>query len=89
MIDLVRWIGEDLGVSPRIEFLPDQPGDVPITYADVAKAKQVLGYAPKVPSATASALRRVVSLESIESRLNRGKAGPEGFVKPCGYPTVR
>ncbi|MEO8504627.1 MAG: NAD-dependent epimerase/dehydratase family protein [Acidobacteriota bacterium] len=48
LIDLVRWIGEDLGVEPRIEFLPDQPGDVPITYANVSKAKRVLGYAPKV-----------------------------------------
>ncbi len=47
--DLVAWIGEELAVEPRIEYLPDQPGDVPITYADVAKAERLLGYSPKVP----------------------------------------
>ncbi|MGE5233753.1 MAG: GDP-mannose 4,6-dehydratase [Acidobacteriota bacterium] len=47
--DLVRWIGEELGVEPRIERQPEQPGDVPITYADVGKAHRMLGYSPKVP----------------------------------------
>ena len=47
--DLVRWLAEELGVEPRIEYLPDQPGDVPITYADVAKARRLLGYSPRVP----------------------------------------
>lgn len=47
--DLVRWLAEELAVTPRIEYLPDQPGDVPITYADVSKAARMLGYSPKVP----------------------------------------
>ncbi|MDH3253589.1 MAG: GDP-mannose 4,6-dehydratase [Acidobacteriota bacterium] len=46
--DLVNWIAEELGVEPRIERLPDQPGDVPITYADISKATRMLAYAPKV-----------------------------------------
>lgn len=46
--DLVRWLAEELAVTPRIEYLPDQPGDVPITYADVSKAARMLGYSPKV-----------------------------------------
>ena len=46
--DLVTWIGQELAVEPKIEYLPDQPGDVPITYADVSKAQQLLGYSPKV-----------------------------------------
>jgi UDP-glucuronate 4-epimerase len=49
LADLVAWIGEALAVEPVIEYLPDQPGDVPITYADVTKAQRVLGYSPKVP----------------------------------------
>jgi UDP-glucuronate 4-epimerase len=49
LADLVRWIGAELGVEPRIDHLPDQPGDVPITYADVGKAERLLGYSPKVP----------------------------------------
>lgn len=46
--DLVRWIGEELEVEARIQYLPEQPGDVPITFADVAKAGRLLGYSPKV-----------------------------------------
>jgi UDP-glucuronate 4-epimerase len=47
--DLVTWIGDELGVEPTIEHLPDQPGDVPITYADVSKARSLLDYEPRVP----------------------------------------
>jgi UDP-glucuronate 4-epimerase len=57
--DLVQWIGEELAVEPRIEYLPTQPGDVPITYADVSKAARLLGYSPKVP--IREGLRRFVS----------------------------
>ncbi len=48
LIDLVHGIARELGVEPTIEWLPEQPGDVPITYADVGKARKLLGYAPKV-----------------------------------------
>jgi UDP-glucuronate 4-epimerase len=48
LADLVRMIAEELGVESRIQYLPDQPGDVPITYADVRKAGRVLGYSPRV-----------------------------------------
>ena len=49
LADLVRWIAEELAVEPVIEYLPDQPGDVPITYADISKAADLLGYSPKIP----------------------------------------
>ena len=49
LIDLVHWIAAELGVEARIEMLPDQPGDVPLTFADVSKAREMLGYEPKVP----------------------------------------
>jgi UDP-glucuronate 4-epimerase len=48
LADLVAWIAEELGVAAKIDRLPEQPGDVPITYADVAKARRMLGYSPKV-----------------------------------------
>jgi UDP-glucuronate 4-epimerase len=57
--DLVHWIAAELDVEPRIEYLPAQPGDVPITYADVSKAARLLGYSPKVP--IREGLRRFVS----------------------------
>lgn len=57
--DLVRWLAEELAVEPRIEYLPQQPGDVPITFADVTKAGRLLGYSPKVP--IREGLRRFVA----------------------------
>ncbi len=57
--DLVAWIGEELAVEPVIEYLPDQPGDVPITFADVTKAERLLGYSPRVP--IREGLRRFVA----------------------------
>src|ERR1700712_1873786 len=70
--DLVQWIGEELAVEPRIEYLSTQPGDVPITYADVSKAARLLGYSPKVP--IREGLRRFVSwyLERGERAETRG-----------------
>ncbi len=47
--DLVQMIGSGLGVTPKTEQLAAQPGDVPITFADVSKAAKLLDYAPKVP----------------------------------------
>ena len=32
-----------------IRLMPDQPGDVPYTCADVSKAQKLLGYKAKVP----------------------------------------
>jgi UDP-glucuronate 4-epimerase len=59
LAELVARLAAELGVEPRIEHLPPQPGDVPITFADVTKAARLLGYAPKVP--IAEGLRRFVA----------------------------
>ena len=48
LLELVRRIGDALGREPRIEFRPAQPGDVPTTYADIARARRELGYHPAV-----------------------------------------
>lgn len=45
---LIRLLGEALGVEPRIERLPAQPGDVRQTFADISKARRLLGYDPQV-----------------------------------------
>ena len=57
--DLVTWIAEELGVEAIIDRQPNQPGDVPITYADVSKARELLGYNPQVP--IREGLRRFVA----------------------------
>ena len=47
--ELITLISDALGKPACIETLPNQPGDVTITYADVAKAHRLLDYAPQVP----------------------------------------
>lgn len=46
--ELVSTIEDVFGRKAVIERLPEQPGDVPITFADIAKGKGLLGYMPKV-----------------------------------------
>jgi UDP-glucuronate 4-epimerase len=49
--ELIALIGETAGREPVIRQLPDQPGDVPRTFADVDKARRLLGYEPRTPVA--------------------------------------
>jgi UDP-glucuronate 4-epimerase len=44
--ELISSIEKVTGNRAIIEQLPDQPGDVPKTFADISKAKNLLGYAP-------------------------------------------
>lgn len=46
---MVRTIEEQVGKRAILRHLPDQPGDVPITYADITKARSMLGYNPATP----------------------------------------
>lgn len=46
---LIDLIAASLGVEPQIERLPPQPGDVERTFADVTRARALLGYAPSTP----------------------------------------
>lgn len=43
---LISLIGDALGLTPKIERHPRQPGDVLRTCADVSRARTVLGYRP-------------------------------------------
>ncbi|MBB4091141.1 GDP-mannose 4,6-dehydratase [Salinibacter ruber] len=45
--DLISGIAEAMEVTPDIKQLPEQPGDVERTYADISKAKRLLGWAPE------------------------------------------
>jgi UDP-glucuronate 4-epimerase len=44
--ELISMIESATGKKAVIEFLPDQLGDVPRTYADVSKSAKLLGYIP-------------------------------------------
>jgi len=44
--DLISAIENALGKKAKINELPEQPGDMPLTYADISKARKLLGYNP-------------------------------------------
>jgi UDP-glucuronate 4-epimerase len=46
--DLIQMLEEALGKTAIIEGCPEQRGDMPITYANIEKARRKLGYAPRV-----------------------------------------
>lgn len=45
---LIELLEEALGKKAVLNRQPNQPGDVPITYADISKARLGLGYNPRV-----------------------------------------
>ncbi|MCA8953881.1 MAG: NAD-dependent epimerase/dehydratase family protein, partial [Planctomycetes bacterium] len=49
--ELVQGLERALDRPALLERLPDQPGDVPLTYADIGLAERELGYRPATPLA--------------------------------------
>lgn len=50
-VSLSSFIGlveESVGTPAKIRVMPEQPGDVPRTCADISKARSMLGYNPRV-----------------------------------------
>jgi len=45
--DLIAAIEKAVGKEAKINQLPEQPGDMPLTCADISKARRLLGYDPK------------------------------------------
>jgi UDP-glucuronate 4-epimerase len=44
--ELIAAIEQALGKKAIVNRMPEQPGDVPLTYANIDKARRLLGYAP-------------------------------------------
>lgn len=49
LADLIMAIEETLGRKAKINYLPEQAGDVPQTCADISKARRLLNYQPTTP----------------------------------------
>ncbi|WP_400190902.1 GDP-mannose 4,6-dehydratase [Hymenobacter sp. B81] len=47
LLELIQALGHALEIEPRLEFHPMQAGDVDLTFADLTKARALLGYAPR------------------------------------------
>src|SRR5215470_9480579 len=46
---MIELLEEALGRKAIIERCPPQPGDLPLTHADITKARKLLGYQPTTP----------------------------------------
>jgi UDP-glucuronate 4-epimerase len=44
---MIETLGQALGKVPKVLILPEQPGDVRLTCADISRASAELGYAPR------------------------------------------
>ena len=49
LLDLIELLERSLGKRARKNFLPMQPGDVPVTFADVSDLLQDVGFRPQTP----------------------------------------
>jgi UDP-glucuronate 4-epimerase len=49
LLDYIAAIEKALGRKAKIEFLPQQPGDVEATYADVETLQEATGFRPSTP----------------------------------------
>lgn len=49
LIEMVQTLEEVLGKRATLQWLPEELGDMPATYADISKAQQDLGYRTKTP----------------------------------------
>ncbi|HOJ69312.1 MAG TPA: GDP-mannose 4,6-dehydratase [Candidatus Hydrogenedentes bacterium] len=49
LTELIALLEEVLGRRALIDRHPPQPGDVPITYADISRARELLGWEPRTP----------------------------------------
>lgn len=61
---LIPTIEDCLGKKARVRRLPPQPGDVPITFADISKAEKILGYSPR--TSFTDGIRRFVSWYQLQ-----------------------
>ena len=49
LAEMIASLEQALGVTAIIDRQPEQPGDVPQTWANIAKAHRLLGYQPRTP----------------------------------------
>jgi UDP-glucuronate 4-epimerase len=75
LMDMIAVLAGALGVEPRLEMLPMQPGDVPATFADISRIQSRLGFAPRTP--IREGLPRFVAWYR-EYRERRGRAAQGG-----------
>ena len=67
--EMVAVIEGAVGKNAKLKKLPVQPGDVPQTYADLGKARRLLGYGPSITFA--EGVRRFVAWYREQQRAGK------------------
>ncbi len=49
LLEMIRLLEEALGKKAQLCFLPEQAGDMAVTYADITRARELLSYSPSTP----------------------------------------
>jgi UDP-glucuronate 4-epimerase len=70
LLELVELLGEALKKTPRIEWRPEQPGDMKRTLANLTLSARALGYAPRV--SMEEGIRRFVEWLRLSPPTSRG-----------------
>jgi len=47
--EMIDVLATEMGAEPILDHQPTQPGDVPLTSADVSRARRLIGYDPRFP----------------------------------------
>jgi UDP-glucuronate 4-epimerase len=77
LLEMIRTLESALGLTAKLEFLPQQPGDVPRTCADIRKARTVLGYEPRIPFELGiNRFASWIRTDRARSRVERSPATP-------------
>lgn len=72
--DLVALLERATGIRATRNYLPPEPGDVPVTHAEISRARTEIGYAPKV--GVEEGIRRFVDWYCITAgQLHPGRRG--------------
>ena len=83
LIEMIRGLEDALGVRATLSWQPEQPGDVPQTWASIEKARRLLGYEPRTPYA--EGVRRFVDW----LRRSDAPVGGNGVDVPAPIPHRR
>jgi nucleoside-diphosphate-sugar epimerase len=81
--DILRTVGDLLGVIPRAEYQETRPGDVRDSVADISRAQDLLGYSPTI------GLREGLARTIDALRLGDGASAAAAVVTANPYATSR
>lgn len=79
--EFIALIEEIVGKKARLVRLPPMPGDVPQTYADISKARRLLGFEPRTPVEEGMGRFFAWYLEEVAGRPSGTPPAPPG--PPC------